>query len=267
MIKSPFPGMDPYLEQAWRDVHQRLCVYACDDLQGQIASAGLLARIDERLVVEQPEAIPRSIYPDIRVVERQAGSPSGMVSVAAGVALAERVSIADEATEEAFIQILDARAGGRVITAIEFLSLTNKLTGVSRDQYLSKQKELRNAGVSMVEIDLLRAGKPIVEVPTWRVAPERRTPYYAVVRRSWEPRQYDYCLLPLRERLLGIQIPLRQDEPEAVLNLQSLIDRVYQNGSYGLELNYTQAAIPPLESDDARWAEGLIRASVARAEA
>jgi hypothetical protein len=29
-MKSPFPGMDPYLEQHWRDVHSSLIIYARD---------------------------------------------------------------------------------------------------------------------------------------------------------------------------------------------------------------------------------------------
>ena len=33
MSKSPFPGMDPYLEQFWRDVHHALITYSRDQLQ------------------------------------------------------------------------------------------------------------------------------------------------------------------------------------------------------------------------------------------
>ncbi len=32
-MASPFPGMDPYLEAHWRDVHARLIIYASDALQ------------------------------------------------------------------------------------------------------------------------------------------------------------------------------------------------------------------------------------------
>ena len=32
-MDSPFPGMDPYLEQHWRSVHHRLITYAGDQLQ------------------------------------------------------------------------------------------------------------------------------------------------------------------------------------------------------------------------------------------
>lgn len=35
-MKSPFPGMDPYLEAHWRDVHTRLIVYASDQLRSQM---------------------------------------------------------------------------------------------------------------------------------------------------------------------------------------------------------------------------------------
>ncbi len=44
-MKSPFPGMDPHLEQYGRDVHQRLCIYSADALQPQIQPS-LLARVD-----------------------------------------------------------------------------------------------------------------------------------------------------------------------------------------------------------------------------
>ena len=32
-MKSPFPGMDPYLERHWGDVHQALVTYIRDQLQ------------------------------------------------------------------------------------------------------------------------------------------------------------------------------------------------------------------------------------------
>lgn len=32
MAKSPFPGMDPYLETHWGDLHSRLVVYMSDQI-------------------------------------------------------------------------------------------------------------------------------------------------------------------------------------------------------------------------------------------
>ena len=44
MKKSPFPGMDPYIEQDWLDAHTSLITYICDQIQEQLP-AELCARI------------------------------------------------------------------------------------------------------------------------------------------------------------------------------------------------------------------------------
>jgi hypothetical protein len=43
-MDSPFPGMDPYLEQFWRDVYARPIVCSCDQLQDQLLD-DLCARV------------------------------------------------------------------------------------------------------------------------------------------------------------------------------------------------------------------------------
>ena len=69
VMKSPFPGMDPYLEAHWLDVHPRLIVEASNQLQGQLGES-LIARIEERLIVEDPASgDSRRIGPDLRIVE------------------------------------------------------------------------------------------------------------------------------------------------------------------------------------------------------
>ena len=47
MRKSPFPGMDPYLETLWPEVHASLIVYARNQLNSQLPS-DLQANIDAR---------------------------------------------------------------------------------------------------------------------------------------------------------------------------------------------------------------------------
>ena len=138
MDKSPFPGMDPYLEFAWRDVHHSLCTYARDEIQSQL-SGGLVARIDERLIVEFSQEQLRSIFPDVLVVQRRGKWSSGELTPDAGVALAEPIEIQmPEQISEGFIEIIDARSGGKLITVIEFLSMTNKIPGPSRVAYDKK---------------------------------------------------------------------------------------------------------------------------------
>ena len=55
-MPSPFPGMDPYLESHWRDVHQRLVLYSCDAIQESLP-AQLRARIEERVVLKGEEGL------------------------------------------------------------------------------------------------------------------------------------------------------------------------------------------------------------------
>ena len=84
-MASPFPGMDPYLEEFWRDVHARLVIYASDQLQSRLPG-DLRARVEERVVVEPLAGEGRSVYPDVRVVER--GRAEG-AAAAADTAIAE----------------------------------------------------------------------------------------------------------------------------------------------------------------------------------
>ena len=157
-MKSPFPGMDPWLERSWSDVHSRLITSASSVLNGALPE-DLVARVEERVVVDSVEyARPRAIYPDVRVYEDPAAplpaTPTGGVST-----MVEPIVLELEAEEhvETFVAILDP-SGGRLITVIEFLSPSNKLAGENRDAYRRKRTELDQAGVGVVEIDLIRSG-------------------------------------------------------------------------------------------------------------
>src|ERR1700761_5686378 len=67
MRNNPFPGMDPFLERHWEDVHTTLITYIRDILQPQLAD-DLIARSEEKVYVED-DGEPRLRKPDVRVVE------------------------------------------------------------------------------------------------------------------------------------------------------------------------------------------------------
>jgi hypothetical protein len=254
-MKSPFPGMDPYLEQHWRDVHTSLIIYARDQLQPALPE-DLFARVEERVYVENEGTKERSMYPDVRVVEHGRGGQTA-VAVEGEIELAESyfLHVRNEPVTETFIEIRDMGAGNRVITVIEFLSPSNKMPGEGQDLYLEKQQELHQGKVSLVEVDLVRAG-----TPPYATSAHGRKPYNAVVRRSWDPNQVQVCRLPLRERLRGILIPLRRDDRETLLGLQAIVDQCYQNGRYHT-IDYQVPPEPPLSGEDASWADDLLRAA------
>lgn len=261
-MKSPFPGMDPYLERHWLDVHESLVYLTKVAVQGQL-SDDLVARGGERLIVEDPTERPRSQYPDVRVVEH--GMSMDATRPQSNVALAEPLimEVGDEALRQGYLEILDVRSGGRVITVIEFVSPTNKRPGDGQEKYRQKQNECVAGGVNLVEIDLTRKGERGLLVSPLELPVEYRTTYLACVfRATFKPHgRKEVYRLPLRERLPAIRIPLRASDRDVVLDIQSLIDQAYGVGRYDRTTDYSQPCDPPLSAGDDAWAEELLRAA------
>lgn len=146
-----------------------------------------------------------------------------------------------------------------MITVIEFASPANKGGAEGRQQYRKKQQELKDGGVSLVEVDLLRSGRWNSRVPRDNLPAARRTPYHVCVSRGWHRMTLEFYPIPLRERLPAIKVPLRRTDADVRLDLQALIDQVYLNGSYGYDVDYTRPPVPPLEPADEAWAREILR--------
>jgi hypothetical protein len=261
-MPSPFPGMDPYLEAHWGDVHSRLVIYAADQLQGTLPDT-LRARVEERVFVESPLDGGRSIFPDVRVVERRPAEPgptSGGGVATAVAPLAEPVVLhfPSEEITETFIEIIDVGSGNRVVTVIEFLSPANKQPGPGQKLYLRKQDELRAGGVNLVEIDLLRAGQRIVVARPEGTPPQYRSTYLVSVWRAVRPWHPEIYPMSLRQPLPAFRVPLRESDEDVRLDLQRLIVQCYRNGAYD-DLDYRADPDPPLSPEDAAWADALLR--------
>jgi hypothetical protein len=256
-MPSPFPGMDPYLEGHWGDVHASMVIYARDQLQ-PVLPRSLVARVEERLSVEAAWGPQRTVVPDVRVVERRRGKKK-ITKTNGAVAVAEPLIIEfNEPTTEGFIEIRERDANNRLVTVIEVLSLTNKSAGPGQNQYLQKRDEFQQAGVSIVEIDLLRSGNRLLPCPIEMLPQSRWTPYLACVQRGWKPTTVEIYTIALQERLPAIRIPLRSSDEDAPLDLQALIEQCYRNGGYET-IDYRKDPDPPLRGGDARWAAALLR--------
>ena len=260
-MPSPFPGMDPYLEAHWRDIHQRLVIYASDAFQDNLPPE-LRARVEERVVLERPEGIGNGLYPDVRVVEyRRPPGDRPPPESGGGVATAEPllVEAESEPLTEGFIEIIDASSGNKVVTVIDVVSPTNKLPGAGLEQYRRKQRDLCPSDTNLVEIDLLRQGTHMLAVSLENIPRPQRTPYMVCVRRSCTPRKAEVYCCPLRQRLPTIKVPLRHTDPDAPLDLQALIEQCYRRGRYEGDLNYAADPEPPLVGVDAQWADEMLR--------
>lgn len=265
-MKSPFPGMDPYLERHWLHVHHALITYCVDQLQPRLPKA-LRARMEERVYVEPDEDTGRSIGPDVRVIQRSGGrglsmEPGSEGGVAVATEFAEPVILEcdSEPIHEGIVTIIDRESGGRVVTVIEFVSPTNKRPGDGREQYLKKRNECFAGGVNYVEVDLTRDGNRYVEfLPFW-APPDLRQTYQGWVRRAAKPRRYEVYPLSLRDPLPKIAIPLREGDPDVGLELQPLVDQCYRNGGFD-DIDYAADLTPPLSEADAAWAGELLQSA------
>lgn len=254
--------MDPYLESHWGDIHHSLIQYARDQLQEQLPDT-LRARVEERVFLESDEGWTRNIFPDVRIVERNGSSHEGPLQpsgISGGATVAEPLvlRVPHESLTEGFIEIRDASSGNRVITVIEVLSAANKAGANGTREYINKQQEVLRGNISLVEIDLLRRGRRITAVPWDTIPPFHRTAYHICVKREWRPDEFEIYRAALRERLPIIRIPLRRADADITLDLQSLLDQAYRTGRYD-DIDYRNDPDPPLDVDDAKWADELLR--------
>lgn len=265
-MDSPFPGMDPYLEGFWNDVHGKLIAYIADELNESLPArfrAGLQQRV---IIADVEEPATGSRYPDVAILEAPTFG-SGTTAVLSSRALIREPSILafrPEPLKEYSIEILDTKSSDKVVTAIEVLSPANKQAGDGRAQFKSKQSEYRTGRVNRVEIDLLRTGRRLFDFPQRSLAPEQDKPYYVLVYRAHRPGECELYAIDLREPLPVIDIPLRAADPDVALDLQPLIRRVYRNGR--LRIDYAQPCDPPLDGADAEWAGQLLRERAMTAE-
>jgi hypothetical protein len=257
-MPSPFPGMDPYLEAHWRDIHASLVVYASDALQG-VLPRRLRARVEERVLLETPMGLGHHpLFPDVRVVEYRPESRRGLEArPEAGAVMAESllVETETESITETFLEIIDRESGNRVVTVIEFLSPSNKSPGPNREQYLRKQREVCSSDSNLVEIDLNRFGTHTLAFPLVHLKPQGRTVYMACVRRATLRGKAQVYPMPLWERLPVVKVPLRRDDADVPLDLQALVEQCYRNGGYEGTLDYAADPDPPLVGADLEWAE------------
>lgn len=252
-----FPGMDPYLEdsQRWPGVHTAFIVYLRDQLQPMLRPR-YWAAIEERVFVEGPD---REIVPDASL---QLKRPHGrMTAVAtATTATPEVVRIPELEIHESYVSILDRQNGHAVVSIVELVSPTYKYAGPGRVLYREKQTETRASKTHLIEIDLLRAGPHVLAVPEWAARGRGEYDYLICVNRAKGRRdEFELYRQNLRQPLPQIRIPLAGNDPDVLFDLQSIIARVYEAGSYQDELAYDAPCVPPLAPEDQAWADQLIQ--------
>lgn len=243
MTLSPFPGMDPYLEAPakWSSIHTRLITAISDQLTEQLG-ARYIVDIEQRVHILTPGEARTYIVPDIFVVQppppSAALAPGEMVLAGAITQPTLVEPVVDTEVRERYIQIVDS-GDETVVTTIEILSPFNKQGGSpGRTAFIDKRRTVMSSNVHWIEIDLLRAGERTPEVAD-------KSDYYTLLKRGgvWGP--FEVWYIDLRDRLPTIAVPLRAPDADTPLNLQAILDGIYQRGRYFDKIDYAKTLPPP----------------------
>lgn len=255
-MPCPFPGMDPYLEapRLWPGLHQSLILYARDQLQ-----PGILPRyyieVGERIYFEERH---NAIYPDLTLI-RQFPPVAGRGT--ATLVEPDAPILVEMSTRQREIY-LEIRLTGsdEVVTVLEVLSPANKRVGSEgRREYCDKQARVLASPVHLVEIDLLRAGEPVICATPGKLLVLEQFDYVGAVSRASDRESVELYPVTMRQRLPRMRIPLRDPDPDIVLDLPAVFATAYDNGAYAVRVDYREDPVPPFRRSDEAWADALLR--------
>lgn len=255
-MKSPFPGMDPFLAQPayWPDFHARFLNYWSEAI-ADLLPPGYEAALGERVYLVERDPEERKLsYPDIAVTRDEAHALAEPHAPTTRATL-EPVTIALtmlEGPRETYIEILH-QPERSLVTALELLSPANKeLPG--RAEYLAKRRALLLQEVHLVELDLLLEGR---RLPFKEPLPEADY-YYSVARAEQRPNSQVYHW-GLRQPLPTVPVPLRQPDHDLHVDLGAVFATVYERAKFFRRVDY-HGPIPALIGGaDRQWVEEIVR--------
>ncbi len=128
--------------------------------------------------------------------------------------------------------------------------------------YRQKRQRLYQAGVHLIELDLLRRGtRPFAhphlpDVPYANCASQQR---FAIALTCDQSGVMDVWPLMLQDSLPIIPVPLCSPDADIPLELPQVMADIYEEAAYDLSIDYSQPPPPPALSEaDGRWMRTLI---------
>ena len=262
-MPSPFPGMDPYIEdpEIWSDFHSNLAMEIQSQLN-QIIQPHYVARLTPRVTYEIVEiAKTQMVRPDVGIWQPSPRSNLGHVATV----VIPAAPVTSTVTLEVPLRLVnvEVRKTGtlELVTAIEILSPVNKQPShdAYRD-YQRKRRELLRSSAHLLEIDLLRGGqRPPLEEPV------PQSPYYVVLSRADRRPIVEVWPIQLQDKLPLIAVPLQEPDPDAPLDLSAALAAIYARAGYASLIDYHRPPPPPKLTDaELLWLDTLLHEQESR---
>jgi hypothetical protein len=242
-MPSPFPGMDPYLEHPvfWSEFHNRLIVAIADAIVPSLLPryyVGVETRTyhdseDGELLIGIPDAVilsTKKTYPDLPAKDSNA--------VATQTKPQQVILPISTQSKERYLEVREAGTDA-VITVIEVLSPKNKRKGDGRLAYEAKRQKILASASHLVEIDLLRA-----DLPMAMQGATTGSDYRIIVSRSEQRPKAQLYGFTIQEVIPSFPLPLKSPSEQVIVNLQDIVQGVYDRGGYAIRIDYNSNPPP-----------------------
>ncbi|MGD1806602.1 DUF4058 family protein [Dapis sp. BLCC M126] len=259
-MPSPFPGMDPYLEHPdlWPGLHLFLISNLAQLLSPQLRPKYFVS-VEVRMYEDNNTESLLVGLSDVSVLSKQSQTnesnyTESIVTATATSTKPITVTLPIPITiRQGYLEIQEV-ATKEVVTTIEILSPSNKRGGKGREMYLEKREKILDSLTNFIEIDLLRRGQrmPILNQNI-------QGNYRILVSRAKQRPRADLYAFNIQHKIPEFPLPLRPEDTEPIIDLQALLNNIYDVGSYDLKIDYTQKPVPELSENDATWAETWLR--------
>jgi len=264
-MSSPFPGMNPYLENptTWSNVHSRLIVALANLLGPQIRPKYRV--VVEEAVYQRDDADQAVLIgvPDVSV--RRSGAASAVpseLSIAGSVAVVSPEPVLvkvpmPETVRHRYLEIRSIQTSD-VIVVIEILSPVNK-RGIGRQKYESKRLEILESQTHLVEVDLLHEGQPMLVLGY-----ECKSHYRVLVSESDKRPRAQLYPFNLQQAVPAFGVPLKLEDDEIVVELKPLLDEIYELSGYDLDIDYGQDPVPKWSVTELEWIDQRLKTQTLR---
>jgi hypothetical protein len=248
--------MDPYLEHPahWEDFHSKFINYWQEALLDSLPPHYTARVQDHVYLIEGPPPSRRTIKPDVSVQRERGGDSGGGVAVASATLAPVTIPlIMPEPVRDPYIEVL-YRPDRSLVAVLELLSPSNK-EEPGYSIYLAKRDALILRNVHLVELDLLRGGH---RLPLRDKLPAGD--YYYLVSRGNRRPDCEVFAWSLPDPLPKLPVPLRDPDPDLVIDYAALFAHVFERGRYTGEIDYAQPPPVPLADDMLKWVGERIQA-------
>lgn len=243
--------MNPYLEQPdfWSDFHNQLVASLARVLVPELLPKYRVVMDKWVYKVGAGSAIAIGI-PDVAVQQSRTQQPIVQSVTKAAQATIQPIQVTVPLLEEvrqAYLEVRDS-ATQAVVTTIEVLSPANK-RGEGRRKYEMKRQQVLESLTKLVEIDLLRDGEVL---PVGEPVGEQNfsSHYRILVSRATDRPIADLYPFNLGDRVPAFPLPLHPEDAELTVDVQQLIDDLYDQLGYEYFINYhSSPPVPWSESD------------------